>query len=93
MNVLIRTSVVFSLLLYSVFFVIVVNYKCVLPVHLVVQRTGPTGEATKVGPVFDATRAGLNELLEDLPLTLPTIREILRDLLSRRLTGRRVFIT
>ena len=49
-------------------------------VHLVVQRTGPTGAATKVRPVFDATRTGHNELLDGLPLTLPTIREILRDL-------------
>ena len=52
----------------------------IILVHLVVQRTGPTGAATKVRSVFDATRTGLNELLNDLPVTLPTIREILRDL-------------
>merc|ERR1719181_2199465 len=31
-------------------------------------------------PVFDATRAGVNGLLVDPPLSLPTTREIMRDL-------------
>ena len=67
MNVLIRTRVVSSLLLYSVIYVFVVNYKCLLPVHLVVQRTGPTGAATKVRPVFDATRVGLYNMCVKRP--------------------------
>ena len=53
---------------------------CVLPIHVVVQRAGEDGAPKMMRPVFDATRAGVNGLLVDPPLSLPTTREIMRDL-------------